>query len=57
MHFSYKNLGKDRPEMPSSKEAIVKWFQDVEEAKGAGLDPFTGCIATWFHGKSDASTI
>lgn len=36
---------------PSCNEDVVAWFVECEEAKGAGLDPKTQQVASYFHGQ------
>ena len=42
---------KGRGTKPADKQAVVSWFKETEEPRGAGLDPKTQQVAKWFHGR------
>ena len=42
---------KPRAPKPPNREAVIKWFKEVEIPKGSGLVPDTKHVAVWFHGK------
>ena len=35
---------------PKNREAVVKWFRNIEKPKGVGLEP-NGTISEWMHGE------
>lgn len=37
---------------PSCRDAVVKWFRDIEKPKGVGLEP-DGTISEWMHGEKN----
>ena len=37
---------------PKNREAVVKWFRNVEKPKGVGLEP-SGTISEWMHGEKN----
>ena len=34
---------------PKGREAVVKWFRNIEKPKGVGIEP-NGTISEWMHG-------
>lgn len=46
------NKSKPRPLRPRNHNMVIDWFFSEEKDKGSGLNPETGKIATWFHGKT-----
>ncbi|XP_066304677.1 SH2 domain-containing protein 4B-like isoform X1 [Branchiostoma lanceolatum] len=38
------------PARPSSRQEVIRWFQDFEQPRQAGMDARTHQVAAWFHG-------
>ncbi|KAK2160808.1 hypothetical protein LSH36_127g19009 [Paralvinella palmiformis] len=45
-----KPAAKPRPAKPPNRLAVIRWFQEEEEPRGAGLDLKTNQVTSWFHG-------
>jgi len=46
-----KPAAKPRPAKPPNRLAVIRWFQEEEEPRGAGLDLKTNQVTSWFHGQ------
>ncbi|XP_019639378.1 PREDICTED: SH2 domain-containing protein 4B-like [Branchiostoma belcheri] len=38
------------PARPTSRQEVIRWFQDFEQPRQAGMDARTHQVAKWFHG-------
>ncbi|CAH1277298.1 SH2D4A [Branchiostoma lanceolatum] len=38
------------PARPTSRQEVIRWFQDFEQPRQAGMDARTHQVAAWFHG-------
>jgi SH2 domain-containing protein 4A len=45
-----KSCPQGRPYRPATKDDVIRWYKEVEQPKGAGLDPVTKQTATYFYG-------